>query len=461
MLNRYLKICSIQILVFDFISLNGFFFFTQYWMKQFNIPVHVDQDTFLLASNISWAIALYTTGIYFMSQQLSFERITRKTIQSVLYYLLLILLFVFLNKEAYNRIFIVTYVLMFITVALIDRLFFYMLTNYILRRKEIERKVVIVGYNDLSKQLVDNMVGRKSNLRFEGYFEEYSNVHELSHYPVIGNLQECVTYAQTNNIREIYSTLSPEQFPYLYTLAHEAERHFIRFRFVPDFRMFVNRQIYVDYLDNIPIISLRSEPLDDIANRIRKRVFDIMFSAFVMVFILSWLIPLLALLVKLESRGPVFFIQHRTGRNNETFRCLKFRSMYVNNDANSKQASRHDSRFTKIGRIMRKTNLDEMPQFLNVLVGDMSIVGPRPHMLKHTAEYSAIIQKYMIRHFLKPGITGWAQVNGYRGEITEEIHLRKRIEHDIWYMENWSVYLDLRIIFLTVFNTIRGDKNAF
>jgi len=461
MLNRYLKICSIQILVFDFISLNGFFFFTQFWMQQYNIPVHVDTDTFLLASNISWAIALYTTGIYFMSQQLSYERITRKTIQSVLYYILLILLFVFLNKEAYNRLFIATYCLLFISVALIDRLFFYMLTNYILRRKEIERKVVIVGYNDLSKQLVDNLLGRKSNLRFEGYFEEYSNVHELSYYPVIGNLQECVTYAHSNGIREIYSTLSPEQFPYLYTLAHEAERHFIRFRFVPDFRMFVNRQIYIDYLDNIPIISLRSEPLDDIANRIRKRVFDILFSAFVLIFILSWLIPLLALLVKLESKGPVFFIQHRTGRNNQTFRCLKFRSMYVNNDANNKQASRNDRRFTRLGRIMRKTNLDEMPQFLNVLFGDMSIVGPRPHMLKHTEEYSAIIQKYMIRHFLKPGITGWAQVNGFRGEITEEVHLRKRIEHDIWYMENWSVYLDLRIIFLTVFNTIRGDKNAF
>jgi putative colanic acid biosynthesis UDP-glucose lipid carrier transferase len=185
------------------------------------------------------------------------------------------------------------------------------------------------------------------------------------------------------------------------------------------------------------------------------------FSGAVMLFILSWLIPLLALLVKLESRGPVFFVQHRTGRNNETFRCLKFRSMYVNNDANSKQATRNDRRFTKIGRILRKTNLDEMPQFFNVFMGDMSIVGPRPHMLKHTEEYSAIIQKYMIRHFLKPGITGWAQVNGYRGEITDELHLRKRIEHDIWYMENWSVYLDLRIIFLTVFNTIKGDKNAF
>lgn len=461
MLDRYLKICSIQILVLDFVCLNAFFFFTLFWMQQNGVPVDVNRDTFLLASNMAWVMALYTTGIYFMSQQMSVEKITRKLLQSVMLYVLLMLIFTFLTKESYNRIFIVSYCALFMIVVLMNRLFFYMLTSYILRRKEIERKVVIVGYNDLSKQLVDNLLGRKSNLRFEGYFEEYSNVHELSYYPVIGNLQECIPYAQSNNIKEIYSTLSPEQFPYLYTLAHEAEKHFIRFRFVPDFRMFVNRQIYVDYLDNIPIISLRSEPLDDIANRIRKRMFDIVFSAGVMLFILSWLIPLLALLVKLESRGPVFFIQYRTGRNNKTFRCLKFRSMYVNNDANSKQATRNDRRFTRIGRILRKTNLDEMPQFLNVFFGDMSIVGPRPHMLKHTEEYSAIIQKYMIRHFLKPGITGWAQVNGYRGEITDELHLRKRIEHDIWYMENWSVYLDLRIIFLTVFNTIKGDKNAF
>lgn len=201
--------------------------------------------------------------------------------------------------------------------------------------------------------------------------------------------------------------------------------------------------------------------MDDIANRIRKRVFDIIFSGLVIVFILTWLIPLLALLIKLESKGPVFFIQYRTGRNNMNFPCLKLRSMYVNDEANAKQATRHDSRFTRIGRILRKTNLDEMPQFLNVFMGDMSIVGPRPHMLRHTEEFSRVIQQYMIRHFLKPGITGWAQVCGLRGEITEESHLRRRIEHDIWYMENWSVYLDLRIIFLTIRNTIKGDENAF
>ncbi|MEZ2440963.1 putative colanic acid biosynthesis UDP-glucose lipid carrier transferase [Chitinophaga sp. W3I9] len=461
MLNRYLKICSIQLIVLDFIWLNVLFFLTSSWLQRYDRMQDINVDIFLVVSNLSWLVALYTTGIYFLSQQLSFDRIARKTIQSILLYLLLLLLSLFLTKQLYSRLFILSYCSSFLCMVLLGRWLFYKVTRHILHRSGVEKKVVILGYNDLSKQLADQLIGDNSNLKFEGYFEEYSNVHELSYYPVIGNLEACVPYAQSNNIREIYSTLSPEKFPYLYTLAREAELNLIHFRFVPDFKLFVNRQIFVDYFNNIPIISLRSEPLDDIANRIRKRVFDIIFSSLVIVFILTWLIPLLALLIKLESRGPVFFIQYRTGRNNLNFPCLKLRSMYVNNEANAKQATRHDSRFTRIGRILRKTNLDEMPQFLNVFMGDMSIVGPRPHMLRHTEEFSRVIQQYMIRHFLKPGITGWAQVCGLRGEITEESHLRKRIEHDIWYMENWSVYLDLRIIFLTIRNTIKGDENAF
>lgn len=461
MLNRYLKIFLVQIIVLDFVYLNGIFFLAGMGLRQYDLQQHQGADAFLLTSNIAWAMALYTTGLYAVSQRLSYEKMARKTASGMLLYLLILLLFLFLYQHLYSRFFVMMYCALFIAAVVVNRLLFYWVTNYIRRSKGIERKMVILGYNEMSKKLADNLVSDKSNLKFEGYFEEPAKVEELSYYPVIGNLKDCVPYAKSNNIREIYSTLSPEQNPYLYTLAYEAEQHFIHFRFVPDFKMFVNRQIYVDYYNNIPIISLRSEPLDDIANRIRKRLFDIAFSGMVTVFLLSWLIPLLALLIRLESKGPVFFIQHRTGRNNKTFRCLKLRSMYVNKDANEKQASRNDRRFTRIGRILRKTNLDEIPQFLNVLVGDMSVIGPRPHMLKHTEEYSRIIRQYMIRHYLKPGISGWAQVNGFRGEITEESHLRKRVEHDIWYMEHWSVYLDLRIIFLTVANTIRGEKNAF
>lgn len=461
MLNRYLKICSVQLIALDFISLNVLFYLISFWLRRYDRMQDINVDIFLAASNLSWMVALYTTGIYFLSQQLSFDRITRKTAQSILLYLLLLLLFLFFSKQLYSRLFILMYCTGFILVVLMGRWTFYRVTSHIMHRRGVEKKVVILGYNELSKELAGKLLEDNSNLKFEGYFEDQHNVHELSYYPVIGNLAACVPYAQANNIREIYSTLSPEKFPYLYTLAREAELNLIHFRFVPDFKLFVNRQIFVDYFNNIPIISLRAEPLDDIANRIRKRVFDIVFSSLVIIFILSWLIPLLALLIRLESAGPVFFVQYRTGRNNQNFRCLKLRSMYVNKDADAKQATRHDSRFTRIGRILRKTNLDEMPQFLNVWMGHMSVVGPRPHMLRHTEEYSRVIQQYMVRHFLKPGITGWAQVSGLRGEVTDEAHLRRRIEHDIWYMENWSIYLDLRIIFLTVRNTIKGEENAF
>jgi putative colanic acid biosynthesis UDP-glucose lipid carrier transferase len=253
----------------------------------------------------------------------------------------------------------------------------------------------------------------------------------------------------------------PEQNPGIYRLIKKADQNCIRFRIVPDIGALVKRQVYIDYLNEIPVLSLRREPLDDLGNKIKKRIFDIIVSSLVTVFILSWLIPLIGLLIKLESKGPIFFRQQRSGQDNKSFWCLKFRSMTVNDNANLVQATRGDARITKIGAFLRRTSLDEFPQFLNVLMGDMSIVGPRPHMLKHTADYSKIIDEYMIRQFLKPGITGWAQVNGFRGETKTLDQMKKRVEYDLWYMENWNMWLDLKIMFLTVFNTIKGEENAF
>ena len=219
--------------------------------------------------------------------------------------------------------------------------------------------------------------------------------------------------------------------------------------------------MHIDYFYDLPIITLRNEAMDDIGNKIKKRVLDIMVSSFVTVFILTWLIPLIALLIKLESKGPVFFPQLRTGKNKKNFYCLKFRSMHVNKDSDSVQATKHDSRITKIGKFMRKTSLDEFPQFINVLRGEMSLVGPRPHMIKHTDDYSKMVDEYMVRQFLKPGITGWAQVNGFRGEISNPDQIKKRVAHDIWYMENWTLWLDIKILFLTIYNVLKGDKNAY
>jgi lipopolysaccharide/colanic/teichoic acid biosynthesis glycosyltransferase len=181
----------------------------------------------------------------------------------------------------------------------------------------------------------------------------------------------------------------------------------------------------------------------------------------VIVLVLSWLIPIVSLLIKLESKGPVFFKQLRSGRDNNSFLCLKFRSMHTNSLSDIIQATKGDERITKVGAFLRKTSLDEFPQFLNVFLGDMSIAGPRPHMLQHTEQYSEQINHYMVRLYLKPGLTGWAQVNGYRGEIKNLELMKNRVEHDIWYMENWSILLDIKIMFLTLKNILTGEDNAY
>jgi putative colanic acid biosynthesis UDP-glucose lipid carrier transferase len=320
---------------------------------------------------------------------------------------------------------------------------------------------MVLGYNDVSKRLINYFQKETKLVKLAGCFDDSGKIRDSADLRVLSNLKDCMKFVKENEVTEIYSTLIPEHYPYLFELAQEAEAQFVYFKFVPDYNIFVNRNIYVDFVNDIPVLSLRKEPLEDTGNRIKKRALDVVLSTLAIIFILSWLIPLIAILIKLDSKGPVFFIQLRSGKNNQPFRCLKFRSLRVNDQADSVQVSRNDNRITRIGRIMRKTNIDELPQVLNIFLGDMSLVGPRPHMLKHTEQFAELYKEYMIRHFVKPGLTGWAQVNGFRGEIKDNEFLRKRVEYDTWYMENWSLYLDLKIIFLTILVTIRGDKNAF
>lgn len=191
-----------------------------------------------------------------------------------------------------------------------------------------------------------------------------------------------------------------------------------------------------------------------------KRGFDIAFS-FVVCFVLLFFIPFIALIIKIQSHGPVFFVQERTGLAGRTFHCLKFRSMRLNGECDKKQCQKHDPRVFPFGRFLRRTNLDELPQFINVLIGDMSVVGPRPHMLYHTETYSKLIPKYMRRHVCRPGITGWAQVTGFRGETQELWQMKGRVSRDLWYIEHWSPWLDLRIILMTVKNIFVSDDKAY
>jgi putative colanic acid biosynthesis UDP-glucose lipid carrier transferase len=232
-------------------------------------------------------------------------------------------------------------------------------------------------------------------------------------------------------------------------------------KFIPDNVEVLSKKLKHDYYGIIPVLTFRTIPLDDPFSLLLKRTFDIAFSSIIILFVLSWLTPVLALLIKLESRGPVFFTQFRNGHNYKSFNCFKFRSMVLNPTADHIQVTRGDSRITTMGKFLRKTSIDEMPQFLNVFLGDMSVVGPRPHMLSHTDMYAKKIDKFMVRHFVKPGITGLAQVSGFRGEVENDKDIIGRVKHDVFYIENWSFFLDIKIIFQTIFNSLKGEEKAY
>ena len=239
-----------------------------------------------------------------------------------------------------------------------------------------------------------------------------------------------------------------------------ADQYKIKVKIIPEYRFIYAKNIDIHYLDHLPIITFKNSPLDEELSKFFKRSFDVVFSLCVIVFILSWLIPLLGLLIKLESRGPIFFKQSRPGIFEQEFFCIKFRSMRPNTTT-EKEASRNDPRVTKIGKFIRKTSLDEMPQFINVLIGDMSIVGPRPHLWTQNKTYGPKLKKYMSRHQVKPGITGLAQVRGFRGEIETDFDMINRIKYDNFYIENWSILLDIKIIIQTVINIFKGEEKAY
>jgi putative colanic acid biosynthesis UDP-glucose lipid carrier transferase len=240
-----------------------------------------------------------------------------------------------------------------------------------------------------------------------------------------------------------------------------SEDHVIKYYIVPAIGYYTHTPLLLDAVGNMPVLAVRRTPLSYVHNFIIKRVFDVVFSFVFLVALFPLVYLIIAIAVKISSPGPVFFMQERTGRKGATFKCYKFRSMRCNGEAHTKQATANDCRTTRVGNMLRRTNLDELPQFINVFKGDMSVVGPRPHMLLHTDQYSRLVNKYMVRHFVKPGITGWAQVNGFRGETRQVEQMEGRIKKDIWYLENWSLWLDIKIICKTVIATVRGDKKAY
>ena len=326
------------------------------------------------------------------------------------------------------------------------------------------RSIIILGAGRVANRVYNSSI---TNLyygyRFLGFFDDREEGDYCVNPQLVrGRLDDVVEFIKQTHVDEIICALPAGDDRKALPILQYAENNLIRFMIVPDFMRFISRSVSLSFLDNsIPIVSLMEEPLRKASNQLVKRLFDMVFSLCFIVTIFPLVFIVLAPIIKFTSKGPIFFKQKRTGENGETFNCLKFRTMKVNEEADSTQAKKDDDRITKIGAFMRRTNLDEIPQFFNVLIGDMSVVGPRPHMLKHTEMYSQLIDKYMLRHFAKPGITGWAQVTGYRGETKELSEMEGRVQQDVWYIENWSLWLDVKIIFMTIRNMISGDEKAY
>lgn len=388
-------------------------------------------------------------------------RVLRNMVPFVLLSVCILLLSHF--EFSHSRLFGLFYIVLILVIVSYRLAFRYFLELYRKQGGNV-RKVILIGSHENMQELYHAMTDDPtSGYRVLGYFEDFPSDRYPSDVSYLGHPQEVNNFLKQNvgRVDQLYCSLPSARSAEIVPIINYCENHLVRFFSVPNVRNYLKRRMHFEMLGNVPVLSIRREPLELLENRIVKRTFDIVCSTLFLCTIFPFIYIIVGVAIKMSSPGPIFFKQKRSGEDGKEFWCYKFRSMRVNAQCDTLQATEHDPRKTRIGEIIRKTSIDELPQFINVFKGDMSIVGPRPHMLKHTQEYSLLINKFMVRHFVKPGITGWAQVTGYRGETKELWQMEGRVMRDIWYIEHWTFLLDLYIMYKTVYNAIHGEKEAY
>jgi putative colanic acid biosynthesis UDP-glucose lipid carrier transferase len=392
------------------------------------------------------------------------ESILFRTIKKLLIHAALISIFVvYLKYTDISRLRLVYFYMIFFVLLMVSRYFSMKLLKYIRAQGYNFKTFIVVGVNESGEKIRKILAKDLTyGYKFLGFFDDNIDASIVDTSSVLGGFAAIPQFVAEKKIDEMYVALHIDNIEIINELTRICEQNMIRIKFIPDFQLYTkSSKVEVAFYENMPVLMFRTEPLELVVNRLAKKAFDIVFSVSVILLIFPWLFPIIMLIIKIESPGPIFFKQERSGRDNRTFMCFKFRSMYVNGLAHKKQAEKGDSRITKFGAFIRKTSIDELPQFFNVFYGDMSVVGPRPHMVNLAKEYSDLINNYLVRQYAKPGITGWAQVNGYRGETKVLSDMESRVEYDIWYIENWSLLLDVKIIVKTIINVFKGEENAY
>lgn len=458
--SRYARFFQFIIIFGDLLLLNGCFLlagalrFDEIRLQ--NTGYYDYYVQLLVFFNMSWLFLSLLFKTYDTRRTLVPRKATGKVLNAYFIHLFILLLFlVSLKKDEYSRLFLIYFYVSFLIAILPWRFYFLRFLQAFRRRGFNFRKIVLIGSGPGLYRFYNSVLEHPEyGLEVAGYFSN----EPVNGIPLSGDEEEGRTFLQQNPVEEVFCAY-PSGDDQLVRWFRFADDHLLRFRVIPDLGIAHATAVEIDFHHDVPVLIHRKEPLEYLHNRFIKRFADIAFSLLVMIAVFPWLFPILAIGVKLSGPGPVFFRQTRTGLRDDGFSILKFRSMKPNDEADTLQAGATDHRITSFGKFMRRHNLDEMPQFFNVLRGEMSVVGPRPHMLAHTEEYRNLIDQYMVRHLVKPGITGLAQVSGLRGETETPSKMEERVKTDVYYIENWSVLLDLKIIFLTIFQTLKGYKD--
>ncbi len=455
-------------LLFDLLAISIAYFvailLTTYLLKYTHSFTSIQPVYF--ASLLIWYISSKVFYLYNDITLVSFSQEIVSLIKVAIFHILLVvfLLFIF-NLQDIFRGFIIIYGFLLFLIIVIEKYLYRVIYAKTRKNNENIKSTLVVGNKNIANFLNgSNLSNNNLNLNIVGILNDDDD--GKNGYKLLGSIHSIHQILQEITIDQVLVCLpidEEEKIDFIVSVC-EKENILVSILSSPTNQFGIGTKRVMNYA-NIPILFFKNYPLDDYENQLFKRIFDIIFSTFVIIFIFSWLFPIVFFLIKLTSKGPVFFNQYRWGINNERIKCYKFRTMFIGSNELAKDGSympakKDDQRVTTIGKFLRKTSIDEMPQFFNVLIGSMSVVGPRPHPIPLNIQSKEQIHNYLLRHLVKPGISGWAQVNGNRGEVKELSDMQDRVNFDIWYIENWTLWLDIQIIFQTIINLIKGDEKA-
>lgn len=367
---------------------------------------------------------------------------------------IIIMVFFLKESESYSRLVMISWAAITPFISILIRLIIRYILGKVRNHPKNQTKIAIVGASKVGQQLAKNLLNKPLlGYQIHGFFDDNESLlgTKIDGIKILGTTETVCDSIALNAVDEVYICLPLRAESKIKSLLNELNNSSVVVKFIPDFFTFDLMHAQWMEIDGLPIVSIYDTPLNSLSARLTKRLEDVVLSTFILIGI-SPILVMIAVAIKTTSKGPVIFKQTRYGVNGQKTNIYKFRTMTtLENDENIQQAQKGDTRITSIGRFLRKTSLDELPQFVNVLQGKMSIVGPRPHAVVHNEQYRKLVPKYMQRHLVKPGITGWAQVNGWRGETDTLDKMQKRIEFDLHYINHWSVWLDLKIIVQTVY----------